>query len=107
METGIEWKLVQVKGVWYARETGGQRRRQSLRTKDKDQAELLFARKYGADVLPEENRKHLELGKAHLNLVSPSLVNHTWGDLYDAWTKQKHLDAVLITVMLSERFPSQ
>jgi hypothetical protein len=91
METGTEWKLAKNRDTWGARQIGGKRKWISLRTKDKDQAELLFARKYGADVLPEENRKHLELGKAHLNLVDPGLTKHTWGDLYKSWANQKHL----------------
>ena len=87
----VKWNMVQLKGSWYAREVGGKRQTISLRTKDEAQAQLNMRLELGQEVLPEENVKHLELGKAHLNLVDPRLTKHTWGDLYKKWLNQKHL----------------
>ena len=83
MDMGQEtkWKLMQHRGVWYAREVGGNRRRISLKTKDEEQAKLNLRIELGEEILPEENRKHLELGRAHMSLADPQLSKRTWGQL--------------------------
>jgi hypothetical protein len=91
MRQEISWKLMQHRGVWYAREAGGKRSRISLRTKDEEQAKLNLKKELGEEILPEENVKHFELGKAHLVLSNPALIDRTFGQLYKKWYGQKHL----------------
>tara|TARA_Y100000589_G_scaffold322565_1_gene355676 strand:- start:132 stop:1238 length:1107 start_codon:yes stop_codon:yes gene_type:complete len=92
METGIEWKLQAQRGIWGARQIGGGRTWRSLGTRDEEEAKLLFLKKYGTGMLPEENNKHLAMGKAHLNLVNPMLTQYTFGDLYKKWCSRGNVD---------------
>ena len=85
----VKWKLVQLKGSWYAREVGGKRQVKTLNTKNKETAKVKFRKSFGSEVLPEENNKHLSLGKAHLNLVNPLLTQYTFGDLYEKWINHR------------------
>ena len=70
------WKLVfrAERKTWVAREKGGKRRQIALGTDNEEQAKVLLKQKVGAEVLPEENRQHLEMAKAHLNLVDPEMA---------------------------------
>jgi len=71
-----DWNLVwrAERNVWAAREKGGKRRRLTLKTTDQRQAEVLLLDKVGAKVMPREERQHLEMAKAHLNLVDPEMA---------------------------------
>ena len=95
MEMGEEtqWKLFQKRGNWYAREVGGKRRMRSLETKEKEVAKINLQTHLGQEVLPENSRKHLELGRAHLNLVDPQLSKRTWGELMTHWVNGEQLAA--------------
>ena len=86
-------RLQAQRGIWGAREIGGARKWKSLGTRDKEIAEAKFRSEYGEALLPEENQRHSEIAKAHLNLVDPNLTARTWGDLQDLWAKQKHIGA--------------
>ena len=83
MEDIKNWKLVwrKQRNKWVAREKGGKRRQIALKTDNEEQAKMLLKQKLGAEVLPEENRQHLEMAKAHLNLVDPEMSERKWSDL--------------------------
>lgn len=92
MGAETEWTLWERKGNWYAREVSGKRRMRSLGTKDEEQAKLNLQKELGEEILPEENAKHLAMGKAHLNLVNPKLQQYTFGNLYKKWYGKKGLE---------------
>jgi len=85
-----DWNLVwrAERNVWAAREKGGKRRRLTLKTTDQRQAEVLLLDKVGAKVMPREERQHLEMAKAHLNLVDPEMAERKWSDLMKLWTEK-------------------
>ena len=90
MEAIGEWKLVwrKQRNQWVAREKGGKRRQIALKTDNEEQAKMLLKQKLGAEVLPEENRQHLEMAKAHLNLVDPEMAERKWSDLMKLWVEK-------------------
>ena len=94
MEATGEWKLVwrKQRNQWVAREKGGKRRQISLGTADEEHAKLILKKKLGLVDTLKENLEHLELGKAHLSLSNPELIEHTFGQLFELWWKPTHLE---------------